>query len=175
MAPEQARAEKGLSTAVDVYSLGAILYELLTGRPPFPTTPVATKQEIVLQVRTQEPVPPRRLRPAVPLDLEAICLKCLHKEPARRYNSAADLADDLQRWLNGEPVAARPVGRATRAVLWVKRRPWLAGLLAALVLALLTATGSAAWAVRKQMTAAEANAQRKAAEAVLEKKLVLFG
>jgi WD40 repeat protein len=133
MAPEQARGSlKEIGPHTDVYALGAILYEMLTGRPPFRT---ATVMETLDLVRQAEPVPPRQLQPRCPRDLEIVCLKCLRKEPDRRYATAQELADDLRRFRQGEPIRARPVGLLERAVKWVRRRPALASLSAVSILA----------------------------------------
>jgi serine/threonine protein kinase/WD40 repeat protein len=143
MAPEQASGNsKELGPACDIYALGAVLYECLTGRPPFRA---ATPLDTVLQVVNEEPVPPRQLNPGVPRDLETICLKCLHKEPARRYGQASALGEDLRRFLAGEPITARPINRRQRLLKWARRRPasaalvvlGIASLLAFLVLGLL--------------------------------------
>jgi WD40 repeat protein/tRNA A-37 threonylcarbamoyl transferase component Bud32 len=132
MPPEQARAEKQLTVAGDVYSLGAILFELLTGRPPFRA---ATPLDTLMQVVEREPERPRALNPRIPRDLETVCLKCLEKDPGRRYGSAEALAEDLERWLNGEPVQARNASAWERGVKWARRRPALAALVGVILLA----------------------------------------
>jgi hypothetical protein len=131
MAPEQAAGKnREIGPGTDVYALGAILYELLTGRPPFKA---ATPIDTVLQVLQDEPVPPRQLQPRTPRDLETICLKCLKKEPALRYASAAALASDLRRFLDGEPIRARPVPWWEHAVYWTKREPLWAVMVAPII------------------------------------------
>jgi tRNA A-37 threonylcarbamoyl transferase component Bud32 len=134
MAPEQATGTtKRLSPAADTYSLGAILYECLTGRPPFRAeTPMGT----LLMVLHQEPPRPRSLNPKADRDLETVCLKCLEKDPARRYPSAEALADDLEAWLDGRPIKARRGGVGERVVKWCRRRPAGAALLGMAVLGL---------------------------------------
>lgn len=143
MAPEQAlgRAEAfGLS--VDIYALGAVLYEVLTGRPPFRAeTPAETQRQVI----SEEPAPPSRLNTKVPRDLETICLKCLQKNPQRRYPSAAAMVEDLKRFLRGEPIAARPVGLPERAFKLMRRRPAQTVAIAASALVVTTLVGGRIW------------------------------
>ena len=133
MAPEQALGRtKDVGPAADIYALGAILYEVLTGRPPFKGE---TVMETVRLVIHEEPVPPSRLVPRLARDLETICLKCLNKDPQRRYATAEELADDLDRYREGRPIKARPTTVWVRGVKWAKRRPVAALSVAAGVLA----------------------------------------
>jgi thiol-disulfide isomerase/thioredoxin len=166
MAPEQAAARKDLSTAVDVYALGAILFDLLTGRPPFHAD---TPLETVMQVLEHDPPRPRSLNAAIDADLETICLKCLEKDPARRYRSAEDLAQDLERYLQGDPIRARPAGRIERVRKWVRRRPAMAALVvvvAAGILGLLVLGWYDNRKLKRAWEQAEANATEAEANAV---------
>jgi WD40 repeat protein len=155
MAPEQAAGRsKDIGPPVDVYALGALLYELLTGRPPF-RAPTAV--DTLVLVQTAEPVPPSRLQPGVPPDLETVCLSCLQKDPARRYASAQALGDDLRRFLAGEPIWARPVRVWERAVKWVRRHPAPAALILVSGLAALALVGVVvAWSYSTRLAATNA-------------------
>jgi serine/threonine protein kinase/WD40 repeat protein len=149
MAPEQAAGQlRDVDARADVYALGVVLYELLTARRPFEG---ASDVEIIARVISDEPKPPSRLRPEIPRDLAAICVKCLEKEPARRYATAQQLADDLARFLRGEPTEARPPRVTERLWKWARRRPVVAGLSAALAVLLVTiVVGSVTFNVKLQ-------------------------
>jgi WD40 repeat protein len=157
MAPEQFSEVKA-TPAIDIYALGVILYELLTGRVPFQG---ATFPDTMMLTMHQDPVPPRYLRPEVPRDLEVICLKCLEKTPSRRYESAEALADDLARWAEGRPILARPVGTAGRTLRWARRNPAVAAL--SLLVIVVTLVGFAGIALK--WNEAEDNATKLAIEA----------
>jgi eukaryotic-like serine/threonine-protein kinase len=143
MAPEQTGGDRtAVGPLADVYALGAILYETLTGRPPFRGP---SPLETLAQVRDSDPVPPRALQPTTPRDLQTICLKCLEKEPRRRYATAAELADDLDRFAAGEPIRARPTGRLERSLKWLRRKPYQGVLAAVAVLLPLAVIGGLMW------------------------------
>lgn len=159
MSPEQAQGKRQVGPAADIYALGAILYELLTGEPPFRG---ANSMETLHLVMHEEPAPLSRSGQQIPRDLAVICLKCLEKAPERRYRSAADLAADLQRFLRDEPISARPVSRTERWVRWCRRHPDKATLLAALAASLVVGIAGIAWKWR------EAEVERAATVAALQ-------
>jgi WD40 repeat protein len=160
MAPEQASGKRSsITTATDVYGLGAVFYATLTGRAPFAGDSV---MDTLQMVRERPPEPPRKLNARVPRDLEVICLKCLEKDPRRRYSSAQALADDLRAWLDSRPIAARPMGPLTRGWLWCRRHPAIAGLSAAL--ALVTLAGVVAAGTQWRAAVRNAGIARRNAE-----------
>jgi tRNA A-37 threonylcarbamoyl transferase component Bud32 len=159
MSPEQARGQsKELTTAADAYSLGAILYELLTGRPPFRGESFV---ETLRAVTESDPIRPSALNAEVDRDLETICLKCLEKSPQHRYPSAEALALDLERWIEGEPIVARPASTWERTVKWARRKPAIAALLALVVLVGLAGLGGVVWEWRRAEQKAFAEAQQR--------------
>lgn len=169
MAPEQARGERNISGAADIYGLGGVLYCMITGRAPFTST---KSVDTIIQLLHEEPVMPSRLQPGVPKDLETICLKCLQKEPAQRYLTARDLEADLLRFVEGVPIAARPVGHVERIYRWSRRKPRIAALVAtAMFFALVLMTGgpivaSVIYAQKKDVVASKQLADENAAEAL---------
>jgi tRNA A-37 threonylcarbamoyl transferase component Bud32 len=172
MPPEQASGQPdAVGPPADVYALGATLFCLVTGRPPFQA---ATAMDTLLQVLGDEPVPPRRLNPSVPPDLETICLKCLEKEPSRRYASAGALAEDLARWLGGEPILARPTGRLERLIKWARRRPTAAALILVITAAVVGAAALGAHDLRRSretiaIVSKERNEAKKSEERAIAK------
>jgi WD40 repeat protein len=162
MAPEQVqRGKERIGPAVDIYALGVILYELLTGRVPFKGD---TAMDTVLQVLNQDPMPPSNLRPALPADLETICLRCLAREPARRYATALAAAEDLRRFLEGRPILARRTGTSELFWRWCRRNPRIAGLTAAVfALLMLVALVASIGYVREAAQRKEAETQRELA------------
>lgn len=182
MAPEQAAGRNQMvGPAADVYALGSILYHLLTGQPPFSGE---MSIDILRQVLYEEPLPPRRLRPQISRDLESVCLKCLEKEPGKRYPSAQALAEDLRCYLDGRPVNARRVSPGRRLAKWARRRPVIAGLAAALTVVTLLSAVLVGWQWReamanateaKQLAAAEAGARGVAERKTREVELLLLG
>ena len=165
MAPEQALLESHpLSASTDIYGLGAVLYECLTGRAPFFGS---DSQAVLARVVAEAPATPRAIRPEVPADLEAICLKCLEKDPAQRYASARAMADDLGRFIEGRPVSVRPLGAMQRAHRWLRREPRLAAALGIAMFALLSGAAATTWQWRQavaQRNAAEQSERRAGAE-----------
>ena len=164
MAPEQAAGAKGVTTGADIYSLGALLYELLTGRPPFQGRTII---DTLMHVREREVTPPRVLNPLVDCDLETICLQCLEKEPTRRYGSAEAFAQELERWLAHEPIQARPANARERLTKWVRRKPVIAALSATVVTVAILGLAGIVWQWRAALHA-RGEAQQSARDAAAE-------
>ena len=163
MAPEQATGRRGtITTATDVYGLGSVLYALLTGQAPFAGDSVV---DTLTMVKEQPPAPPRKLNAKVPRDLEVICLKCLDKNPRRRYASAQSVADDLRAWLENRPILARPAGRLEKSVKWARRRPAIAALSALVVLVSLIGMGGILSQWREAVVARRAAVEKAHAKA----------
>ncbi|MCE9529127.1 MAG: protein kinase, partial [Planctomycetales bacterium] len=174
MSPEQAAAQHAIiGPPTDIYALGAILYELVTGRPPFRSESIG---EILRQVQHDEPVRPRLLNPKLPRDLETSCLKCLEKEPRRRYGTAKLLADDLGRYLGGEPILARPLSSPARAWRWCKRKPLVAAMSAAIAgLAILIVVLSSLLAIYQGQRRTVAESHERETKVLLGQKSKLAG
>ncbi len=164
MSPEQARADsKQIGRASDVYSLGGVLYFLLTGRPPFTSASLA---QLLTQVAEHPPIAPAQLDPSLPPDLETIALKCLEKEPARRYPTAAALAEELERYTRGEPIHARPLGPWGRLTRWARRRPAWAAMLGGFFTVLVAGIISTTWQWRRAVASYEDQVTARSAEAL---------
>ncbi len=162
MSPEQASGSSDIGPATDIYALGATMYEMIVGRPPFRGS---TIMDTLKMVKTIEPVPPRQLQPNVPADLQTICLKCLHKDPAQRYKTAEAFANDLRNYLEGRPIDARPASTWEKTWKWSRRNPAAASLIAVSCVGLLTlAIGGAAFAVQENQRAEEQSKLRQVAE-----------
>lgn len=168
MSPEQAEGKiSEVSVASDVYSLGAILYEMLTGKPPFEGESFVDTLRKVIE---KDPIPPSTLNPRVDIDLETICLKCLDKQPANRYSSAEELANELESWMDGRPIKARPITRMQRLIKWAKRRPAIAGLLLLLFIVAAIGIGGIFWQWREAVSARKF-AEQKALDAAQQAKI----
>jgi tetratricopeptide (TPR) repeat protein/predicted Ser/Thr protein kinase len=168
MAPEQVIGKPGtIGPPADIYALGALLYEMLTGRPPFRAE---TATETERQVIAEEPVPPARLNPKVPRDLETICLKCLHKDPQRRYTEMGALADDVRRFLEGRPIQARRISPLERAWRWCRRNPAAAALAVMVFVLVGLSVGGALWVQRQRL---EAELRRGQARLAIERALAV--
>jgi WD40 repeat protein len=170
MAPEQTRANTKLGPACDLWALGVLLYEFITGKMPFSGGDV---MELMRSINRDDPVPPRRIQSTIPRDVETICLKCLHKDPTRRYASAQALLADVQRFQRGEPILARPIGWGERAIKWIRRHP-LASVIGLAFVALVgvTLAFSVAWAVAADATRRQAERDRLTAEIHLARSML---